>query len=257
MPRGFRSVLTLILLTLALPASAAAAADPLRTESISYGRFGKLALYRPSKPRHIVLFISGDGGWNLGVVGMAQSLSALDAAVVGIDIRTYEKAIAAASEPCTDAATDFAELTTFVAERIGLPRHTRSILVGYSSGATLVYAVLVQAKPHTFGGALSLGFCPDLDLKKPMCKGHGLTYTTLPKGKGYLFDAATTLENPFIAFQGDIDQVCDPQKTASYTKQVRKGELVWLPKVGHGFSVERRWLPQFKEAFLRLSGQAK
>jgi type IV secretory pathway VirJ component len=188
---------------------------------------------------------------------MAKRLAALDAAVAGIDIRRYEKAIAAASEPCTDAAADFEALSRFLAGKIGLPDPGKPVLVGYSSGATLVYALLVQAKPHAFAGALALGFCPDLDLQKPMCPGHGLTFTTLPKGKGYLFDAASTLERPFVAFQGDSDQICDPVKTAGFLKRVRKGELVWLPKVGHGFSVERRWMPQFREAFLRLARAAE
>lgn len=240
-----------------LAAPCASAADGARTRTLTFGRFGPLTVYQPESARHLVLFISGDGGWNLGVVSMARSLTGLDAAVVGIDIRAYEKALAAAPDECTDAAADFAALAGFVAEKIGLTSRSKPVLVGYSSGATLVYAILVQARPHTFAGALSLGFCPDLDLKKPMCKGHGLTFSSLPKGKGYLFDAASTLENPFIAFQGDIDQVCDAQKTAAYTRQVRRGELVWLPKVGHGFSVERRWMPQFKEAFLRLAEPAK
>lgn len=246
---------TLTLALLPLPGSARAEPEA-RTYDLSFGRFGPVTVYQPPGARRLALFVSGDGGWNLGVVGMAKRLATLDAAVAGIDIRKYEKAIAAAPEECTDAAADFAALARFVAAKVGLPASTRPVLVGYSSGATLVYAVLVQGRPHTFAGALSLGFCPDLDLKKPMCRGHGLTFTTLPKGKGFVFDAAPALENPFIAFQGDADQVCDPVKTMAYTKRVRGGELVWLPKVGHGFSVERRWMPQFQEAFLRLAGSA-
>lgn len=256
-PRALAAPAAAALLFCALFSRDALAAEAPRTQTLSYGRFGEVTVYQPENSRHLVLFVSGDGGWNLGVVGMAKSLAGLDATVVGIDIRRYEKAIASASDECTNAASDFAALATVVEEKLGLALRTRPILAGYSSGATLVYAILVQARPDTFGGALALGFCPDLDLKKPMCKGHGLTFTTLPKGKGYLFDPAETLENPFIAFQGDADQVCDPQRTAAYTRKVRKGELVWLPKVGHGFSSERRWLPQFKDAFFRLTGAAK
>jgi type IV secretory pathway VirJ component len=256
MPRTRTLALAATLAGAFLAASSTNAVDGVRSRTLSFGRFGRLEVYQPERSRRLALFISGDGGWNLGVVSMARSLARLDATVVGIDIRTYEKAIAAAPEGCTDAAADFAALARFVAEKSGLTSATKPVLVGYSSGATLAYATLAQAKPHTFAGALSLGFCPDLDLKKPMCKGHGLTFSSLPKGKGYLFDPAASLEDPFIAFQGDIDQVCDPQKTAAYTKRVHGGELVWLPKVGHGFSVERRWMPQFTEAFLRLAGPA-
>jgi type IV secretory pathway VirJ component len=38
----------------------------------------------------------------------------------------------------------------------------------------------------------------------------------------------------------------------SYVKQVASADVVLLPKVGHGFSVQKNWLPQFREAFTRL-----
>jgi type IV secretory pathway VirJ component len=40
-------------------------------------------------------------------------------------------------------------------------------------------------------------------------------------------------------------------------KQVKQGEIVLLPKVGHGFAVQRNWMPQFKEAFKRLISTPK
>ncbi|NUM69045.1 virulence factor family protein, partial [candidate division KSB1 bacterium] len=124
---------------------------------------------------------------------------------------------------------------------------------GYSSGATLVYATLVQAPSTTFGGAISLGFCPDLPLSKPLCKGSGLEWQSGRKGKGFSFLPAANLEVPWIALQGTSDQVCNSDSTAKYVKQVKQGELVMLPKVGHGFSVQKNWMPQFKQAFARLA----
>jgi len=57
-------------------------------------RFGELALYRGTPhPSQVVLFVSGGGGWNQGVVDMARALASLDALVVGIDIRTYLAAL--------------------------------------------------------------------------------------------------------------------------------------------------------------------
>lgn len=111
---------------------------------------------------------------------------------------------------------------------------------------------MVQAPPNTFRGAISLGFCPDLPLTKPLCRRSGLEWKPGPKEKGYSFLPATNLEVPWIAFQGTIDQVCDPTATEDYVKQVNKGELVLLPKVGHGFSVPRNWMPQLKQSFSRL-----
>ena len=222
-------------------------------EKLSFGRFGAVTVYRPSeKPSHVVLFVSGDGGWNLGVVDMARELAGLDALVVGIDITHYLRNLAKGPERCSYPAADFEDLSQFVQKKIGMPTYVSPVLVGYSSGATLVYAILVQAPPNTFQAALSLGFCPDLPLTKPMCRGNGLEWKPGPKGRGVLFQPSSHLTAPWVAFQGTIDQVCDPGATEAYVKQVRGGEIVLLPRVGHGFSVPRNWLPQFKEAFRRI-----
>ena len=225
---------------------------------LEYGRFGKVSLYQGSSPpSHVVLFVSGDGGWNLGVVDMARELATLNALVVGIDIVHFLRELGKSGETCSNPAADFEMLSKFVQKKLNFPRSIVPVLVGYSSGATLVYAVLAQAPPATFCGAISLGFCPDLLLTKPLCKGHGLQWEMGPKGKGYIFLPATNLQDPWIALQGTLDQVCDPASTEDYVKKVKGGEIVILPKVGHGFSVPKNWMPQFKKAFLRIVTQDK
>jgi len=229
-----------------------------RAESVlSFGRFGPVAIYRRSPhPRNVVLFISGDGGWNLGVIDMARALADLDALVVGIDITHYLRAAEAAKDSCTSAAVDFEALSQYVQKKLGMPDYAPPVLVGYSSGATLAYATLVQAPPSTFRGAISLGFCPDLPVKKDFCAGQGLAWGPGPKGKGVSFLPSAKLEAPFVALQGTADETCLPAETDRYVKQVRNGEIVLLPKVGHGFSVQARWMPQFKEAFQKMTRPA-
>jgi type IV secretory pathway VirJ component len=221
--------------------------------TLNYSRFGKVTLYQQREhPSHVVLFISGDGGWNLGVVDMARELASVDALVIGIDIIHYLKELEASSEKCSYPAADFESLSKFVQKKLDFPRYIQPVLIGYSSGATLAYAILVQAPPNTFRGALSLGFCPDLPLRKPMCKGNGLEWKQGPHGKGYSFLPAENLRSPWIAFQGEIDQVCFVKDTEEYVRQVKNGEIVLLPKVGHGYSVPRNWMPQFRKAFSDL-----
>jgi len=221
-----------------------------------FGRFGKVSVYQPSaRPAHVVLFVSGDGGWNLGVVDMARELAALDALVVGIDITYYLKQLENSSESCVYPASDFELLSKYVQKKLDFPQYIPPVLIGYSSGATLVYAAVVQAPSNTFQGAISLGFCPDITLSKPFCRGSGLEWTKGPQGKGWSFLPATRLAVPWVAFQGTIDQVCDAEKTRAYVKQVNKGEIVMLPTVGHGFSVPRNWMPQFKNVFAKLTEQ--
>ncbi len=218
-----------------------------------FGRFGKIALYHPTpNPAHVVLFVSGDGGWNLGVVDMARELAALDALVVGVDITYYLKQLERSSEPCVYPAADFELLSKYVQKKLGFPQYITPVLIGYSSGATLAYAALAQAPGNTFLGAISLGFCPDFELSKSLCRGSGLEWTKGPHGKGYSFLPATHLAVPWVAFQGTIDQVCDAEKTKTYATQVNNGKIVMLPKVGHGFSVPKNWMPQFKTEFTHL-----
>ena len=204
-------------------------------------------------PAHVALFVSGDGGWNQGVVDMARELAHGDVLVAGVDINHYLKELAASSEKCAYPAADFEALGQFVQKSGGLSTYVKPILVGYSSGATLVYATLVQAPSTTFKGALSLGFCPDFDFSKAFCKGSGIEFEPGAKGKGVNFLPAKTLRVPWIALQGEIDKVCDPPSTQRFVSEVPNGEVVMLPKVGHGYSVARNWLPQFKTAFAKIA----
>lgn len=228
----------------------------LSTDTAQFPPFGTVSLYYESPhPAQVVIFISGDGGWNRGVVDMARSLASLDALVIGVDIVHYLRQLEAGNGNCLYPASDFEALSQFIQKRMNFPDYVTPILIGYSSGATLVYAVIVQAPSTTFAGAVSLGFCPDLAVTKPFCRGSGLEFTPGPKGTGVNFLPASKLEVPWIVLQGAVDQVCDPRATAAYVAQVPNGKLIALPKVGHGFAVQRNWLPQFKRAFAELAAR--
>jgi hypothetical protein len=68
------------------------------------------------------------------------------------------------------------------------------------------------------------------------------------------FSPPKRLRAPWIALQGEIDKVCDPPSTQRFVSEVPNGEIVMLPKVGHGYSVPRNWLPQFSAAFAKIAG---
>jgi len=241
---------SLLVLAFVVPAAAV-------EETMTLEPFGKTTLYRSTpRPAHVALFISGDGGWNLGVVDMARELEGMDALVAGVDIRHYMKSSTADPDKCWNPGTDFAELGKALEKKFGYPGKVEPVLVGYSSGATIVYAAMAQAPAHTYRGGLSLGFCPDLIVNHPICKGREASWSRDPHGKGVDFQPAP-LTDPWLAFQGDIDQICTPQDTRTYLSKVENGELVWLHKVGHGFSVPKNWMRQFKEGFAKVTGQAR
>ncbi|MDE2135935.1 MAG: virulence factor family protein, partial [Gammaproteobacteria bacterium] len=71
-----------------------------------------------------------------------------------------------------------------------------------------------------------------------------------------VFAPAATLRQPWIALQGDKDEVCSARTAADFAAQVANGAIVHLPLVGHGFAVERNWMPQFRAAYLKLTAPA-
>ena len=264
-PAGPVLLAGLILLAAPLAASKTQAASPARSSpaasaarphapaaaplTLEFSRFGEVPVYGdPATAREVVLFVSGDGGWNLGVVDMAREIAAGGRLVAGIDITRYLRNLEHGGEDCSYPAADFEALSQYLQRRLDRPSYQPPLLVGYSSGATLVYALLAQAPTATFRGAVSLGFCPDLEIQRPFCKGRELAQDPGPGGKGVVFRGVPSLGVPWAVLQGEIDKVCDPPSTVRYVGAVADARLYSLPKVGHGFSVERNWMPQLKEA---------
>lgn len=224
-----------------------------KPDSLNYGLFGQVKIYKPvSEPKQVILFISGDGGWNLGVVDMAIAFEGMDAMVVGIDITTYFRNLQKTVSECYYPASDFENLSKTIQEKYKFTEYINPVIVGYSSGATLAYGILAQAPAHTFKGAISLGFCPDIEINRTLCAGSGLKSHVLKEGKSFYLEACSTLEEPFYVLQGIVDKVCDFKSTSDYLKQVPNSFLVSLPNVGHGFAVQRNWMPQMKDAFTKI-----
>jgi type IV secretory pathway VirJ component len=223
------------------------------SEVMTVAGFGQVSLYVPdSAPSEVVLFVSGDGGWNLGVIPMAETLRDHGALVVGIDIRAVVRALNAA-DTCAYPAGDLERLSRTVQLHRHLAEYKPPILVGYSSGATLVYAALAAAPSGTFAGAISLGFCPDLELSRPPCEQNGLSVSRRANGLGFNLAPNHQMRTPWMVLQGESDQICAPAVTRAFVAAVPAATLFSLPNVGHGFAVTRNWEPQYLEAYKAIS----
>ncbi|WP_312340278.1 AcvB/VirJ family lysyl-phosphatidylglycerol hydrolase [Sphingobacterium sp.] len=222
-------------------------------QAFSYGSFGKLTMYVPKgKPNALVLFVSGDGGWQFGVINMAKFLAAQGALVAGIDAKHFTASMARSKKDCYYPAADFEQLSMALQKKYNFESYQKPILVGYSYGATLIYGLIAQAPAGTFRGGIALGFCPDINIAKPLCKGSGLASHVLKPGKSYYLDRSEKLAAPFWVLNGMKDQTCPFNATADFLKGIENVQLVTLPKVGHGFSIADNWLPQFRMAFQKL-----
>lgn len=56
--------------------------------------------------------------------------------------------------------------------------------------------------------------------------------------------------------QGQEDEVCDPATVDRFVAAMPSATVVRLPGVGHGFSVEKNWLPQFLAAYREIVAKA-
>lgn len=220
-------------------------------DTLACSGFGYLTLYKPTKTvNNVVICISGDGGWNSGIEGIALHLKNENTLLIGVDIRQVFKNMKKSKSACLYPAADFERMSQFVQKKLKYQTYNVPILLGYSSGATLVYGLVAQAPQNTFRAGIALGFCPDINIDKPLCSGSGkFTSTKLQNAKGYDLGPVENLKTPFISLQGQTDQVCNYNKTVSFLKNVANAQIISLPKVGHGYGQEKNWLPQLMQAY--------
>jgi type IV secretory pathway VirJ component len=220
-------------------------------ETLSHGRFHDVHIYRPkSEVQHFVLFFSGDGGWGDGLAEIAHTLADQGTLVAGIDTSDLFDELERDGGKCVFPVGDLENLSHFVQAYYKLPTYFTPILIGHSAGASLAYAALAQAPPGTFTGALSLSFCVDLDLIKPLCKANNLNYS--PRDD----EAGVRLEPPpkelsalWIALHGTADEECSLEEARTFVARTPGARFVALPGVAHNYDNMETWLPQFDAAY--------
>ncbi len=236
-------------------ARARGAAGALETYDVWRGR--NRPRLRSGQPlRHsVALFVSGDGGWNQGVVDMAERLRGLGALVVGIDIRTFYRNLAASPArlrlPC-------GRPRGAVATRPDALQAARSTGGPFSSATPPARRSSIAAP--RFGPARDLRGCAEprllprhRDRQAPVPR-QGLScdaqdraacgVRSLPdEGSRRAVARAPRRHRPgLLARHGQVLCLRDPGAS-----------LHALPKVGHGFSVPRNWDPAFVEAWRALT----
>jgi type IV secretory pathway VirJ component len=217
--------------------------------TLSHGRFHDLAVYAPAgKPTSFVLFLSGDEGWSRGADALAQQLVQQGAMVVGIDLPKFKAVLEADGGQCVFPDGDLENLSHFVQAYFHNATYLAPLLVGVSAGGTMAYGVLAQAPKDTFAGALSLGFCPNLDLAKPLCKGSGLEFAGDAHGAGVTLLPIGQLGNPWVVLQASKNQACPVAATRDFVAKVHGAAMAIVPEVS-GASFDAA----FAAAFAKLA----
>ena len=230
----------------------AADGDGSAPERFTRAPFGVVRVYRPQgEARSLALLVSGDGGWGTGTGAIARDLAGQDTLVAGIDGREYLAALREDGARCASPAADLAHLAQLLSTRYHLPAHSRATLVGHSAGATLVYVALAQAAPDTFTGALTLSFCTELELSRPLCPAAALRGAAVPAGTE--LQPGGALSAPWIAVHGHEDQVCPADAGARFAGAVPGARFIEIPGLDHNYHDRARWWPAFVGGYRELS----
>jgi len=217
--------------------------------------FGTVSLHQPAaSPSDVVLLVSGDAGVTDEVTAIAEQLRGRGALVIAIDLRSLRRGLEE-SESCTYPAGDFEELARNIQLHVRLPAYKRPLLVGYQSGAALVYAALASAPAETFKGGLSIGFCPTFRLRIPLCEFRGLK-THRAGRSGYRIEPDAALKVPWIVLQGESDRVCTPASVRAFAARSGSSRFIQVPEAGHRFSAQGS-TPQLDEAYRALSAEPR
>jgi len=217
--------------------------------SLSHGRFKDVEIYRPAGTVNgVVLLLSGAAGWGQSAARQAQALAQQGALVAGISTPQLFASLNADGGDCAFPDGDLENLSRFVQAYEKLPGYYPPLLVGESSGATLAYAMLAQAPANTFSGALTLGFCPTLTLRKPLCKGENAHFKARAKGGGVELQPTAKLPAAWrVLLDADAASAgqCDVKTTQAFVAAVSGAELTTV--------TGKDPLPQLKAAYAAMN----
>ncbi len=229
------------------------AASPLKQLRLDHGRFHQFPVYAPaSAPTSFVLLLSDNRGWTRTAAETARRLARAGAMVAGVDSAKLNSELERDAGQCVSPAGDLENLSHFVQAYEHLPTYLKPLLVGLQSGGAFAYAILAQAPKDRFGGALSVGFCPRLELHKALCtKGSQLEFNHDAAAGGHaggfeLLPAKASVGS-WIVVEPRAADSCSRADVGSFVAAVPGAALVWLPN-----GPAKAWVPQYRAAFDRL-----
>jgi type IV secretory pathway VirJ component len=227
------------------PPGATTAPAPASATRLSHGRFRNFPVYRPTgTTSSFVLLLSGDDGWSTSADSMARQLTGHGAMVAGIDWPALKTNLEADGDQCLFPDGDLENLSHFVQAYFHTSTYLSPVLVGIYSGAAMAYAVLAQAPRNTFAAAMTLDFCPDLNLNKPLCEGSGLKFTRGSRRLDLL--PVKNLGNPWVNLEDEAHRSCPAGTAKQFVAPIRGAATVALPTVG---------APQYTAAYNALAAR--
>jgi type IV secretory pathway VirJ component len=230
----------------ALLALAAAAAHA--EQHLAHGRFDDVAIYEPAgTTEQFVLWLDGATGPLTDTPPMLRALLDQDVLVARVSVPDLLEDLSNDASECVSPDGDLENLAHYVQGYAKLPGYYAPLLVGTGDGAGFAYAMLAQASPGIFGGAISAGFCPLVRTAKPLCGGENLRFET--SGAHLELHPSDRIGGEWLVLQGAQDHVCSVEDTRAFVAGVRDAQLFVVPDVGHDLAGSLDWLPQYLNAY--------
>lgn len=248
--------LTMLLLAL-LATTGVAAAAPAAPEHISHGRFRDVALYRPvGTVRQFVLLLSGKAGFDRALDHAARALAGEGAMVAGIDTAQLRAALAKDTGRCVSVDGDLENLSRYLQGFARVPGYLPPMVVGAGDGGALAYAVVAMSAAEVFPAAISLDFCPQLDLGKRACAVGGLRLRPPANGTAQALIAGR-VQAPWVVLQGGAPPACPTGVVSDFVGRVAGGALARAPVLPAGTPVLPARLPQLLAAYRSFASIAR
>ena len=178
------------LFTIGLTLTACVHPPAVTVQQLDAGRLGTVRVFSPAGTPDACVFIFSDAdGWTPALEGAATTIAASSAVVVGVDLRAYQRGLAASDDGCHYLISEIEALSQQLQRRYGFAGYRSPILAGIGAGGTLAYAALAQSPAATIAGALSVDPAPSVKTKVPLCPGA----VSQPADGGFAYGARADL----------------------------------------------------------------
>lgn len=204
--QGARELCMLAICSIALlvPALSRAQAQPLAAPSattVSHGQFDNVLLLRPAGTvqQFVMIFTSGDAPVPSDRQ-LADTMVARGAMVALVPLDPFYRRLMADSQvsKCVYAGGSVDNFARHFQAQDRMQTYIEPILVGTGAAAAFPYVLLTQSPADNFTGALSVGFCPRMNLPMPLCTANEFK-TRTAADKGIEFEPAKRLVAPWSA----------------------------------------------------------
>lgn len=213
---------------------------------------GPVVAYVPRTPTpHVVLLVGGERGWTGGVVELARQTAAAPAIVVAVPYRALARH-GTRDEGCWYVASDLELISHAAQKALGLPQYHPPVLMGDGPGAAVVYAALAGGPATTFAGAIGLGFCPRLAVRREICAGEDWVPEYDDRKGTNVLPPTNSLPKNWYVLHGTRDRVCDLPSVRRFVSTMARTELIPVEGGGHTFAPTPAWATALAAALQAL-----